>query len=191
MASFLNALLPSGYRGLTILPTANNTREGRPGRWTFIANDDFKTWKYEALYRRSWMEAEGVVDDSIRFNEVLNFFLRADAYCFLVDDPLDNTAAMGRGTGIIKQYGGAYRLFKRYGIDGYEHPITRPRNDVTVSAGTLDFNTGVVTGINAPGTWTGTFLKPCVFMQNGLRMEIGENGVCDVAAIALEQQLEL
>ena len=187
MATLIAITLPSGWTELVSEPMADNTRVGRPGRWQFISNDDYLTWKLTANYLRSEYEAA----TGLRIDALHNFFLRANAAAFLVSDVQDNTAATRDGAGLILQVGANWRLMKRYGASGYVHPITRPGNDVVVSAGTLDFNTGIVTGISSAGTWTGSFKRPCVFAENGLKLQMTPNGIVTAVAVALEEQLEI
>jgi len=187
MATLLEISLPEGWTELTSEPSRNLTRVGRSGRWTFIDNDDYAIWKFGVNYLRSDYETGA----ALRIDTLHNFFLRAVANAFLVSDPADNTAAKRDGAGLIVQVNGTWRLVKRYGASGYQHPITRPDVDVVLSAGTLDFDTGIVSGISSPGTWTGSFFRPCVFQENGLKLQISPNGTVAAVNVALEEQLEI
>lgn len=187
MATLIEISLPPDWTELTAEPWFDITRVGREGRWTFISNDDYAVWKYSVNYLRSDYETSATK----RIDTLHNFFLRARAAAFLVDDPTDNTDATRDGAGLIVQVNGVWRLVKRYGANGYQHPVTRPNDDVVVSAGTLDFDTGIVTGISSAGTWTGGFKRPCVFQENGLKLQISPNGVVAAVNVALEEQLEI
>jgi hypothetical protein len=187
MATLLEISLPDGWTELTAEPGFNITRVGRPGRWNFIVNDDYAYWKFGVNYLRSDYETAAAK----RIDVLHNFFLRAAANAFLVSDPADHTDSDRDGNGLIVQVNGVWRLVKEYGSSGYRHPITRPDDDVVVSAGTLNFDTGVVSGISSPGTWTGSYFRPCVFQENGLKLQISPNGVVAAVNVALEEQLEI
>lgn len=84
-------------------------------------------------------------------------------YGFRFRDPSDCT---DEGGGVIKQIGATSngQLYKRYtaGSLTFDQIIQKPFSDVVVSGGTLNFNTGVVTG-SSSGTWTGHYDVPVRF----------------------------
>lgn len=189
MATVLTIELPTGYRKTTGGPVFDNIRTGKPGLWV-ITTVPFAYWEFTVSYKRSQIPAN--------FDEIYRFFLvTGAAYCFLVDDGFDNTATSQGGAGIVKLYGTDYRLFRRYSFGGqnYDHPVTRPKNDVVLAGGaaggTLDPNTGIVTGISGTGTWTGGYWRPMVMLENKLSFDRNPGMAVDGINVPLQEQLEI
>lgn len=186
MASFLNTLLPLGWTRISGGPKFNNTRVGRPGRWQVEQNDPYAIWEFQVSYLRSDYETA----PELTIDNLYSFWLNSGAaYCFKVDDLMDNTVSANVGSGVIAQVNGVWRLMKQYD-SGYLHPITRPKSDVVVNAGTLDFNTGIVSGISAAGSWTGGFYRPMIFLEDSLKYDFAPNGEQNLT-LALQEQLEI
>ncbi len=169
----------------------DTTKIGRRGRWDFQVNDDYAVWQAGVSYLRSQYETA----DDLSFDDIYNFFLTTGAlYAFLVEIVDDHHTSHRGGAGIVKLVNGAYRLFKRYTFGGrtYDHPITRPQNDVVLTGGSgLNFNTGVVSIANGSTTWTGSFWRPMIFMESGLKYSFGPDGIVQAIDLMLEEQLEI
>lgn len=129
----------------------------------------------------------------LRFDDLYAFFCncRGMGYGFLVDDVIDNTDATCNGAGIIELVNGVYRLTKSYSAGSYRRYITRPKGDVVVSAGTLDFDTGIVTGISSAGTWTGSFQTPMRFASDDLSYGLLPDGTINVIEVPLREEREV
>lgn len=175
-------------------PWFDTTRAGQVGRWDINQNDPFAVWRLTVSYIR-----ESFTDDSTeKFDSIYNFFLVTGAsVAFMVDDPIDNTANAFGGEGHVEQINGIWRLVKvyKFGPLTYVHPITRAKADVVLSGGAaggvLNRSTGVVAGINAPGRWTGGFMRPMVFQNQGLRYETDPSGIVRAIDVPLEENLEI
>lgn len=192
MALTKSIQIPPGWTERTGGPMADITRMGRPGRRHLQDNDPYCCWQFGVTYKRSEFEE----DETLRFDDVYAFFLVAKGYSFLVDDVKDNRADGNRGRGVILLLNGVYRPHKRYEIAGevYDHPITRLKADVVVSQGTLQ-SSGIVTGINNynasnPPTWTGGFLRPMIFGDNGLSLRYTPDGMVEAISVSLEENFE-
>lgn len=192
MALTKSIQIPPGWTERTGGPMADLTRMGRPGRRHLQDNDPYCCWQFSVTYKRSEFEE----NEALRFDDVYAFFLVAKGYSFLVDDVKDNRADSNRGRGVILPLDGAYRLHKRYELAGeiYDHPITRPKPGAVVSQGVLQSG-GVVTGINGynasnPPTWTGGFLRPMIFAENGLSLRYTPDGMVEAISVALEENFE-
>jgi hypothetical protein len=188
MAQVKKIQLPEGWTDRTGGPMSDIIRMGRPGRRHLQDNDPLFCWNFTVSYKRTDFDE----DAAARFEDIYAFFLVTKGFAFLVDDIADNTATANRGQGIIKQLNGVWRLWKRYSIFGavYDHPITRPKLDVVVSAGALDYDTGIVTGIGSEQTWIGGFKRPMLFSENGLRDRRTPGGIIEAFDVALEEQFE-
>jgi hypothetical protein len=167
--------LPGGWVERSGGPNADLTRSGRPGRRHLQDNDPFFCWAFSVSYKRAKDEDEAAA----KFDPVYAFFMVAKGFGFLVDDVADNTADANQGSGVVKLLNGVPRLHKRYTFETltYDHPITRPKDDVAVSAGTLDYGTGIVSDLDIPedadedtvlATWDGGFLRPMLLIDAGL-----------------------
>ena len=194
MAQVLEVQLPGGFTRIVGEPCFDTTRVGQIGRWDINQNDPFAVWKITVSYVRESADE----DASRRFDGIYNFFLVTGAsLAFEVDDPIDNTAEAIGGEGHVEQINGVYRLTKHYkfGALTYVHPITRPKTDVVLSGsaagGLLDHSTGIVSGINAPGRWSGGFCRPMVFQNQGLRYEADPSGIVRALDVPLEENLEI
>lgn len=193
MASIKEIVLPGGWTEQNGGFMGDFTLLGRKGNRAIQDNDPFYTWAFNVVYKRSDAEEEA----GARFEQIYNFFLVSKGFGFLVDDAFDNTASARGGAGIVKSEGGVYRLFKRYTSNGisYDHPITRPREDVVLGGGaagkTLDLGTGIVTNGTAPGTWTGSFYRPMLCPDGGLQFRRTPDGMVESIGIQLEEQIEL
>ena len=192
MALTKSIQLPPGWTERTGGPMADITRMGRPGRRHLQDNDPYVCWQFSVTYKRSEFEET----EALRFDDVYAFFLVTKGYSFLVDDVKDNLASSNRGRGVILLLDGVYRPHKRYQIAGevYDHPITRPLPDIALSQGFL-MPDGTVTGINNynpnnPPTWTGGFLRPMIFADNGLSLRYTPDGMIEAISVALEENFE-
>jgi len=198
-------LLPEGYTRLSDGgATFDITRVGRPGKWDINLNDPLAVWEFtvsyvrqEYLQRADQNNPQALLEENERFNKIYSFFLNiGSSVAFLVDDPLDNTDSAMNGSGTVELLDGVWRLGKRYGGPiGYWHPITRPKPDVVLGGGaangTLDPNTGVVSRIAAPGSWTGSFWRPMVFLNAKLGYEATPDGIIRAFSVPLQENLEL
>lgn len=194
MAQTLSAILPPGYVRLTGDLSFDVTKTGKKGLWDINQNDPFAVWELTVSYIREEFEDT----PALRFDDIYSFFLvSGGAMAFLVDDPMDNTATARNGEGHVELFDGQYRLFKHYkfGPLVYVHPITRPKSGVILSGGaaggTLNQNTGIVTGISAPGRWDGGFYRPMIFAQSKLRYETDPAGLVRAFDVPLEENLEI
>lgn len=201
-------LLPVGYRSLKGRPNWSTTIEtdGGGGDESQI-NWDQALYEYDVVYLRSNFPDTGA------FERLVTFFhgRRGRGYGFLVFDGNDNTDMWeGESQGLVKFIDGAYRLVKCYPdtVNPYYRLITRPIVDEEVvdalaalnppqvasvvvlgggaAEGTLDPETGIVTGIEEEGTWSGSFLVPCRFVDDHLEYENQAAGMI----ISIEAQLE-
>jgi len=178
-----DATLPDGHTGLTGGPRFNNVLiEGESGQIDIVQRWPYALWEGTVSYVKS--EVETV--DKHRFSKLNNFFLnRQGAYGFLLRDKFDKAHSDQDATAHVELINGVYRLTKHYPdvVDGeyYTRKITRPDNPVVLTGdavgGTVDYETGIVTGIAAAGGWTGTFKVPCVFLEPKLERQVSNSGL--------------
>ena len=192
MAFIQTLVLPGGWREMRGGAMPNYTVLGRPGHRAIQDNDPFMTWQIQVTYRRSDFEKQ----NNLRFDDIYNFWFKVKGGGFLVDDVFDNTSAARGNSGVVKWLDGKYRLFKRYG--SYEHPITRPKEDVVLggaaAGGALNSATGIVEGRAAgtpEGTWTGGFWRPMLCLPGGIEFTRSNTGLVEAVGVALEEQIEL
>ncbi len=196
MATLQAVELPPGWKKIQGGPKFNNTRIMNSGGFVNIQqNWPYALWEFTVSYLRSDLETV----NGNRFDDIYNFFLnRGGAYAFLVSDPTDYTAVMRAGTGHVVSISGVYRLVKRYpdisGSGYYTRIITRPTSPVVLgggaTGGTVDYTTGIVTGISSPGTWTGSFRIPMMFGDDKLNYECEPSGVITAMNVPLFENRE-
>lgn len=194
MADTLTALLPGGWTRLSGGPKFDITRTGRDGAWDINQYDPNAVWELNISYARE--DYEGATGE--KFDQIYNFFLiTGAAFEFNVDDLFDNTAVARGGQGHVEEIlPGRFALVKhyRFGPLIYRHPIARPKSDVVLGGGaangTLDPATGFVSGINSPGTWTGGFYRPMIFLSSKFAYETGPDGIVRSIDVPLQEALK-
>lgn len=185
---------PTGWTRYSGEARFNNTRVENPAGYVVInQNWPYALWSYEVDFLRSEYESQ----NDLRMDDLHNFFLnRAGARAFLFDDVFDDTHSDRRATAKVELIGGVYRLTKRYpdtvGGGYYTRLITRPRVGTIglqggAASGVLDYATGIVTGISSVGTWTGSFDVPCIFLDDGLKYEVGADGAVRGLTVKLRE----
>jgi uncharacterized protein (TIGR02217 family) len=126
---------------------------------------EYPLWSFSLQYRRK----------SANFRDVQGFWMarRGRAYGFFFNDPTDNT---DEGMGSVKLVGSDYRIVKTYPDKDNYSPvsrlITRPVSgtvDLSAVTGTdmtVDYTTGIVSGVTAEGACTFDFHAPCIFTND-------------------------
>jgi uncharacterized protein (TIGR02217 family) len=99
--------------------------------------------------------------------------VKGRAYGFRFRDWSDYQATSATGV-VVPVVGGGYRLAKKYTAGGMTEyrPISKPvAGTVTVSGGTVDYATGIVSGASSSTTWAGEFDVPCRFDTDRMELE--------------------
>jgi len=142
-------------------------------------------WFITASYKRA------VVTGSLDLVYATFLGSQGGAYGFLVLDPIDCTDSALGGFGVVVQVGGVYRLAKLYTNNTLNYyrlirrPFTSGAGAVVLSgvagAGlSLDPTTGIIANATSTGTWSGSFWIPMRFLDDGLAITSGPDGIVDV-----------
>lgn len=117
-------------------------------------------WEFERAAYECAYDAQLPVD----WKQMHAFFriMAGRAHTFRARDPLDYFATTAEGTFIVAANGSppGWQMVKRYTFGGeyVDRIITKPiSGTVTVAAGTVDYDTGVVTNGAMPASWSGEF----------------------------------
>lgn len=146
----------------TSILTSTGGHEKRIGNW--------------ALPRAKWNIASGARDD-VAFQALLSFFMARNGslYGFRFKDWSDYLAPAGSPVVLIPGTT-TYRLARAYtsGPVTFLRPISRPVSGaVTVSGGSVDFATGIVSG-GSGVTWAGEFDIPVRFETDEFNLTLDQ-----------------
>jgi uncharacterized protein (TIGR02217 family) len=89
---------------------------------------------------------------------------------------------VGAGEGIVIQTAAGLQLAKLYASGDLQEarPISKPAGTVILSAGTVDYATGLVTGGSLSSTWTGEFDIPVRFDTDEMKLDAIDKSQGDI-----------
>jgi uncharacterized protein (TIGR02217 family) len=97
----------------------------------------------------------------ITYREMFRIFRTVGgmANSFRAKDPIDFSVAGPEGKFIATSVSTEWQMVKRYSVGSsyQDRIITKPYSTATASAGSIDFDTGIVTNATMPASWSGSF----------------------------------